>query len=86
MIHLVNLIKLYVTHGAEGFYFVMHQACMDPWSDFEMAYYKFMPLDQIMMYSYIMIDVVSNFYLCYFMRYKGSKKPLLTYHILFQYS
>lgn len=41
---------------------------MDPWSTFEMAYYNFMPLDQLMVYSYIVIDIYSNIYLWTFLR------------------
>ena len=68
MVHLLNVVKLYSENGTKEFYFLIHQACMDPWSTFEMAYYNFMPLDQLMMYSYIVIDIYSNIYLWTFLR------------------
>ena len=68
MLHLLNFYSLYKSNGVEGINFVMHHSCMDPWSDFEMAYYKFMPLDQVMVYTYFVIIFGSNFYLFSFLR------------------
>ena len=69
MVHLSNAYVLYKSTGTEDFYFILHQGCMDPWSNFEKPYYQFMPLDQVMVYSYFVIIFYSNFYLFFFLRW-----------------
>ena len=68
LIHLLDGIYSFKKNGTQGFPLLLHQACLDPFSNYRIPFQKLMPFQQIMIYVYIVTIIFSNFRLYKYLR------------------
>ena len=65
-VHIIDGLHTYITK--KEFPTLLYKACTQPESDYSLPFYKLMPLQLIMVYSYLIIIVYTNVYLYVFLK------------------
>lgn len=68
LVHLINSLMFIRAQGIHEYPMMLFNACLDPYNVYELNFNKLLPLDQILIYSYTMIFICSNFYLYKFLK------------------
>ena len=77
VIHVINTLQFVKSHGVDLYPMLLYQACINPYSTYELPLLKLLPVDQLMIYTYAIIFICSNFYLFRFLQWVENFPKLL---------
>ena len=68
LIHILNFFVFTRRNGIENVPTLLFQSCLDPYAEHNIALYKIMPIDLILLYVYHMAIIGSNVYLYLYLK------------------